>query len=262
MNKMIYKIVSAIVIAVLFAACSAGDGGMFGSNDKNDIANGEGGSMARMTIVGDYLYTVDVSSLKVFDISDPTNVMYLNTSDVGNNIETIFGFKNNLYIGSGNAVYIYSINDPEHPVLLETIQHMYSCDPVVANDTIAFSTIRTTSECRRNSWGVNELIIMDVENIHNIHVTHTYELGFEPYGIGLEDTIFFLCKGDQGIDVFDVKDFDQFVLPTPINHIGNIHAFDVIPYNDLLIVVGETGMELYNIADIANIQKLSGIYPD
>lgn len=256
------KYIAFAIIASIFASCSNDVGGL----DKSANPNGEGGSMARMTIVNDYLYTVDNQDLKVFNISDPSQVVFVKSVEIGRNIETLFGFKNSLYIGSGNAVYIYSISNPENPTQLEMIQHTYSCDPVVANDTIAFSTVRTTSTCRRNNWSANELLILDVSSLSNIHETHNYNLDFEPYGIGLEDTIFFLCKGEAGIDVFDSRDFFKNIfanqLPPTINTITGINAFDVIPYNDLLIVVGETGMILYDIKDIHNIKKLSGIYPD
>lgn len=272
MKKIVLKL-SFVLAAALFFSCSTGgndrsfsDNGMttFSSTSNKSPASGEGGSMARICILGDYMYAVDYASLKVFNISDPQNVQYLSSVDIGRNIETIFGFKNNLYIGSEIAVYIYDVTNPERPTQIEMIQHMTACDPVVANDTLAFATIRSTSECRPNQWGANQLILMDVRDVNNTVVTRTYDLSFSPFGIGLEDNEFFLCKGSAGIDVFHVNQFNNSPaqLPTPVSTIQGVDAFDVIPVNDVLIVVGSTGMTLYDISNVYNIQKLSEILPD
>ncbi|MGV3658020.1 MAG: hypothetical protein ACO1NX_08695 [Chitinophagaceae bacterium] len=53
-------------------------------------SSGTGGSMARFTIVGNYLYTVDKSDLKVFEIADPSNPVFKQTVPVGFEIETIY----------------------------------------------------------------------------------------------------------------------------------------------------------------------------
>lgn len=248
------------LIAILFSC----EEGFMDNADTKTAGSGKGGSMARMTIVNNYLYAVDGSNLKVFDISKPQNPVYSNDVEIGRNIETIFGFKNHLYIGSTNAVYIYNIDDPTNPQEVTMIQHLLSCDPVVANDTVAFSTIRTTSSCRWNTWSVNELLILDVSNMSNVYTQRSYQLDFSPFGLGLKDTTLFLCKGSEGIDLYDIRNLadplnNQLV---PFNQLDNVDAFDVIIHGDLLMVVGENGLIMYDITDLMNIQKLSEINPD
>ena len=68
--------------------------------------------MARFTIVGNYLYTVDKTDLKVFDIANPAAPVFRQTVPVGFEIETIFPFKDKLFIGSTSVVHIFSIADP------------------------------------------------------------------------------------------------------------------------------------------------------
>lgn len=259
---------SLLLLAGLVFVAFACDTGDFSQSDnigtEKSAGPGKGGSMARMTIVKNHLYAVDVNNLKVFDVSSPDNPVFKNDVKIGRNIETIFGFKNHLYIGSTEAVYIYNIDDPLNPKQLTMIQHVLSCDPVVANDTIAFSTIRSTSACRWNDWWANELLVLDVSNMNNVVQTHNYQLDFSPYGLGLKDTTLFLCKGDEGIalyDIRDVADSKNWSLSS-FNTITGIDAFDVIIHGDLLMVVGEDGLLLYDITDLMNIQKLSEINPD
>src|SRR5215211_1413637 len=85
--------------------------------DTNMISGptGQGGSLARFTIMGDYLYTVDKENLKVFDISNAAQPVFKRTVPVGFEIETIFPFGDRLFIGSTSEVHIFSISDPSNP---------------------------------------------------------------------------------------------------------------------------------------------------
>ena len=69
-----------IFLVILFGCESSSDsvnfGGLSGSNDfsgGSESGTGIGGSMARFTISGDYLYTVDSWNLNTFEITDPIN---------------------------------------------------------------------------------------------------------------------------------------------------------------------------------------------
>ena len=56
-------------------------------------------------------------------------------STVGWNIETIFPYKTNLYIGSTTGVFIFNTNNPYRPHQISAFSHVTGCDPVVcAND--------------------------------------------------------------------------------------------------------------------------------
>ena len=68
--------------------------------------------MSRFSIVNDYLYAVNNSSIKVLDISAVNDPQLQNTVGVGWNIETIYPFKNKLFIGSSNGMFIFDIIQP------------------------------------------------------------------------------------------------------------------------------------------------------
>ena len=60
---------------------------------------GAGGSMARFAIMNDRLYTVTNADLDVFNISNPNDPQRGNRIQLGWDIETIYPFRNNLFIG-------------------------------------------------------------------------------------------------------------------------------------------------------------------
>lgn len=260
-GKWRFYVMAAILIIVPFACDKAPSDAI---SDGKSAGEGKGGSMARMTILGDYLYAVDGTSLKVFHVKNPQSPQYVNDVHIGRDIETIFGFNNYLYIGSVAAVYIYDVAQPQHPVLISTIEHVLSCDPVVANDTIAFSTIRSTSQCRFDQWDPNQLLVIDVENMNDIKKTHAYQLNFSPFGLGMKDTTLFLCKGEHGIELLDIRELAKKGNHSlnPFNQITGIDAFDVIIHQNLLMVVGKDGLIFYDISDLYNINELSRIIPD
>ena len=67
-----------------------------------------------------------------------------NKVNVGSwNVETIFPFKDKLFIGSQNGMFVYNINNADNPSLVGQFSHVQSCDPVIADDDYAYVTLRT-----------------------------------------------------------------------------------------------------------------------
>jgi len=77
-----------------------------------------------------------------------------------------------------------------------------------------------------------------------------------PYGLGIDDNILFVCDGDAGLKIYNASDpltIDENMLA----HFPDIQAYDVIPINGILILIGEDGIYQYDYQDIENIQLLS-----
>ena len=87
------------------------------SNNEAQVptVDGQGGSLARFTLKGNYLYTVDDFGLNVFNVSNTSDPVKVNSVPIGFNIETLFGYKDYLYIGSQNGMFIYDLVNPEFP---------------------------------------------------------------------------------------------------------------------------------------------------
>lgn len=242
MKKLIY-----ILLAIAIFSCESD------SNNSNDAVSdvGQGGSLATFTILNDYLYAVDNQSLKVFNISSITNPVLVNQTFIGFNIETLVSYKDYLYIGSRNGMFIYETSNPEDPKQLSSVQHFTACDPVIANNTHAFVTLDSSAGCGNN---ISALQIYNVEDVTKPILISQRNL-IAPKGLGLYGNYLFVC--DDEVKVFDISDPEN----SKLAHSIDISAFDVIIQNNHLIVVGNNQLNQYALdtTDITNTPLLSNI---
>lgn len=221
-------------LIVVLASCSMSEKSDLGGN-----TTGTGGSLARFTFTGDYLYTVNQNSLTSILVSDAANPVKVGSVSLGIFAETIFPYENKLLLGTQTGMYIYGLTDPVHPVMLNYAEHLRSCDPVVAENGFAYVTLNTGNQ--RCSWGLNELQIYDIRDISNIKLKSTFSLS-TPLGLAIHNDSLFVC--DNGVKIYNVADKQSPVL---LNHISNEDAIDVIYNHGYLIVIGATGLHQYKI---------------
>ncbi len=234
-------------IITLGAGCSeSNDSAMLASGDGN--ATGQGGSMARFAISGDHLYTVDQNKLNLFSIANPTDPTKLKDVPLGFGVETIFPYSDKLFIGTQNGMYILSIQDPATPRVLSHYSHVVSCDPVVTDGRYAYITLSTGTACRR---AINELQIVDLQNISNPQLIKQYSMT-NPKGLGIENNNLFVA--DNGLKRYDATD----VMNLKLKQHFPIKAYDVIPNNGNLLVIGDDGFYQYSYAN-NNLELLSKI---
>ncbi len=200
---------------------------------------GDGGSLARFKIVGDYLYAVDSHNINVFGIQDLNNPTDLPDVFAGFDIETIFNRGDQLFLGSMRGMYIYDIKDPATPTLISEFEHGTACDPVVVDGDHAFVTLRGGNNCGATESG---LFIVDISDIENPVLQKEYRMD-EPYGLGIKDEKIFICDGNSGLKVYDKTDVDNLQL---LNHFKDINTFDVVPLQNHLLMIGDGVLYQYN----------------
>jgi len=207
-------------------------------------AAGAGGSTARFTIAGNYLYVVDNAKLKAFDISNTTAAPVLkSTTNVGINIETIFPYQDKLFIGSSNAMHIFSLTNPEKPTKLAQADYIIrmSCDPVVAKDSTAYATLNSSGPC---GGGGSQLVVYDIKDITKPVLKTTRQLT-APHGLGISDSALYVCDGASGLLVYNTR---NTYAPQLLRTINGETFFDVIPYGNILICQVSSGIALYDIS--------------
>lgn len=247
------NILTALVFASLvsfFLGCSAEKSADVSPNGQT----GTGGSMARFAIVGDALYCVLPDKLQVYDISTPTNPVAKSVVSLGMGLETIFPYKNNLFIGASNGMYIFDNQQPDAPTLLSTYTHVQSCDPVVVQGNYAYVTLRGGAACRRFAT-LSSLDVVDISDLKNPRLVHTQNLQ-TPYGLGVDGTQLFVCEGDYGLKIFDITQPTQ---PKLQQTLGEVKSFDVIPLNKTLLVTGDGGFLQYSYQNNGKMELLSKI---
>ncbi len=210
------------------------------ANDSD--GTGQGGSLARFKIVGDYLYAVDSHKINVFEISDLENPRDLDDVFAGFDIETIFNRGNYLFLGSMRGMYIYDITSPAVPTQVSIFEHGTACDPVVVDDNYAYVTLRGGSLCGATESG---LYIVDISTIEAPELKVMYPMD-EPYGLGIKEEKLFICDGSSGLKVYDKSNVPD--LPQ-LNHFKDIVTFDVIPLEELLLMVGDGILYQYEYLD-------------
>ena len=213
---------------------------------------GKGGSMARFTIVYKRLYTVSNSDLNVFNIAIPNDPVYSKKVNVGWNIETIFPFKDKLFIGSQNGMFVYNISNVDNPSLVGQFSHVQSCDPVIADDDYAYVTLRTGSACFGNA---NQLDVLQLNSFTNPTLVKSYPFT-NPHGLSKDGNLLFICDGSDGLKIYDASDVNNLQL---IRQFSNIETYDVIAYNHIALVVAKDGLYQYDYSDVNNIHLISKI---
>jgi hypothetical protein len=220
------------------------------NNSAESASTGKGGSLARFAIVGNYLYLVDYATIEVYDIS--TSIAFKRKGVfVGFAIETIFPYKDKLFIGSRDGMYIYSIADPKRPEKLSTARHLRSCDPVVADGNLSYVTLRG-GPC---GPAIDGLYIYDVKDITNPSQLSLLELS-NPSGLGVKDSVVFVCRGQYGLTAVNAKDPSH---PKEMYTINDANFTDVIPYENILICYVSDGLLLYDISNLKNIVKVGNV---
>lgn len=221
----------------------------------NGSGPGLGGSLARFAISLDHLYILDGSDLRVVDVSTETNPQIGTRQSVSWDIETIFPYSDKLFIGSRSGMHIFDISSPESPSLVSTYAHVSSCDPVVVDGDYAYVTLRSGNPTYQGFS--NQLEVIDIKDLSNPQLLETYSMT-NPHGLGIDDNILFICDGDAGLKVYDASDIHSISDHLLAAH-KNINAYDVIPYNNVLIMIGDDGIFQYNYANPEKITLLSHI---
>jgi hypothetical protein len=222
------------------------------SGESSSMSVGIGGSMARFTICDNFLYTVDQYNLKVFDIDELSNPLLVSDQSIGWDIETVFQYQKKLFFGTTTGMLIYDISNPASPNYVSTYSHIRSCDPVVVEGDYAYVTLRAGNLCGE---ATSQLDVINVSNIEKPKWEQSYPMQ-EPYGLGVDNKTLFVCDGGAGLKVYNADDPKNLV---KIGWFSDINAFDVIPYNGILMMIGTGGLYQYDYTGPENMSLLSHI---
>lgn len=227
-----------------------------GSSPIGGGSIGKSGSMARFGIYDNYLYAATNYQLCLFNVSTPAKPVKEGIQNLNGNIETMFIHDGYIFFGAPNGMMVYSLKIPSLPQHAGTYSHITSCDPVVVQDSIAYVTLRAGTACM---GGVNRLDIIKMSHGYSEYeLLASYSMS-EPYGLGIDKDVLFVCDGKAGLKVIDPTQRD----PSGdwiIAHFPEIQTYDVIPVNGYLFLIGNDGFYLYDYSDIKNI-KQTGYIP-
>ncbi|MCL6259333.1 hypothetical protein M3O96_09555 [Aquiflexum sp. TKW24L] len=242
-----------------------GWGGWWGRPEFSSFANdsgskgggqsyGQGGSMARFTLMSAHLYAVDQHSLRVFDVSKEDEPTFIKNIELGWGIETIFPFQEKLFIGSTTGMHIYDASTPSDPKKMAEYSHFTACDPVVVNENYAFVTLRNGEFCRQ---GVNELQVLDIKDPYNPKLLKSYTM-LNPHGLALAGDYLYIAEGQHGLKSFNVADVMN-IDKNQLEFLKSMKSVDIIPGPKSLIVIGPDGVCQFDYSTPSVLKPLSCI---
>jgi hypothetical protein len=232
-----------LVIPLILTGCAMSE-----KNDTGGDVSGKGGSLARFTISGDYLYTVDQTSLQTISIADVEHPKKVADKSLGIYTETIYPYQNSLLLGTETGMFVFDLGNPASPQQITYFQHIRSCDPVVAQNGFAYITLNTSNQRCFN--GTNELQIVDISNLNSPQPVKTINLT-SPAGLDINNDTLYVCN--EGLKIFNVADKQN---PVEINYITGLEAQDVICDQGRIIVIANDGLYQYKQTAVG-FQKIS-----
>jgi hypothetical protein len=225
------------------------------ANSADKGSSGVGGSMARFMLNNQYLHSVaQPYVLKTIDVSTPDNMVATDSISTWREMETLFKYNNNLFIGTTTGMIIYSLEDPAHPEFVSEINHINSCDPVVVENDIAYVTLRSGNFCMNIT---NQLDVIDISDIKNPKLLKSYPM-FNPHGLGIDNGTLFICDGADGLKVYNAAN-PLAIQSNRIAHFPGIDTYDVIPLGNILLMIGQDGLFQYDYSDPTKIVLISHI---
>ncbi|WP_075555855.1 LVIVD repeat-containing protein [Parabacteroides timonensis] len=220
------------------------------SGGNSGVSTSVNGSMSRFGFYQNYLYVVLNNQMSIFDLSGDKPIKAVDNMHVGGNVETIFSYKDYMFMGTPTGMLIYSVADPLKPEYQSMMWHVYGCDPVVVEDDIAYVTVHAGNNCGQN---FNELIILDVKDVKNPQPIVSYTMT-KPKGLGIDNGTLFLC--DDGLKIYNASD-PQTLMANRLAHYSGMEGYDVIPHDNVLMMIADDGIYQYDYSNLKEIKQLS-----
>jgi len=216
---------------------------------------GVAGSMARFMLNNEYLYLIANSSvLRTVDTGSGNEMQVTDSIKVSRDMETLYRLDDKLFIGTTTGMLIYSLDNPGAPDYISSYDHITACDPVVTDGEYAYVTLRTGNMCGGNQ---DLLEVIDITSISNPYLVKSYPM-FNPHGLGIDGNLLFVCDGEAGLKIYD-RDDPLDIINNKLAHYPDIDAFDLIPVNGILMLIGDDGIYQYDYSDVLNIEQISHI---
>jgi len=235
------------LLSLIYIGC--GGGSDSSSSSSSTSSTSKAGSMSRFAVSGDYLYTINQREMNILDISDAKNPKKVSKISVPFDVETLFSYKQNLYVGSESGLYIYDNKEPTQPVRVASFSHAQSCDPVVIFEDIAYVTLSSGNNCWNKEREVNRLEIVDVQDPYNPKIIRAIDM-FEPKGLAVDDGKLFLCDGEAGLKVFELsREVDNNRTDIKLKSLETqegIDCYDVIADKKNLIVSNQENIRQFD----------------
>lgn len=232
------KVKTALITLVSVLTIACGDGSSSGSDSGS---TGRGGSTARMTIQGDYLYAIAGSEVQLFSIQQPQAPNPWARVQVAWDIETLFPYGDYLLIGAASGMHIMDNRDPASPQYLAEFTHAQARDPVVAHEGYAYVTLKS------DGFGLaNQMDVVDIRDIYNPRLVKSIAMQ-GPAGLTVGSNDLYVCDDIAGLKIFDLSDREN---PAVVDTITDVNCNDVLADRGILYVITDNALMQYDYTQV------------
>ena len=242
--------IALLCVVLVISGCSESNSNSTTSSDGTstgtDDTVGIGGSTARMTIAGEYLYAIAGDEVQLFDISQPGSANPWTKIRIDWDIQTLFPYGDYLLVGAADGVHILDNTDQASPRYISDFTHARAQDPVVAANDVAYVTLQSTAQFIDAS---DQMDVIDISDITQPTLIDTIPMQ-SPEGLSVDNGRLFVCDGIAGVKIFDVTAPRE---PDVVGGIRDIECNDVIAQGDLLYLITDDSLLQYDIEELPPI---------
>lgn len=165
---------------------------------------GDAGSATSIAVNGNYCYLAcGGGGLKIFDITDPSNPVYVKSVKEGNlSVGRIFISGNYLYNANANDLQVFDVSNATEPVYKGKVNGANGAKFIYIEGNYLYA--------RFNSLYNDHLIIFDITNPIDAVKKGDYQLpdttSYSPRDLYVSGNYAYLAEGDDGLFIVDVTD--------------------------------------------------------
>jgi len=240
------KLKLLLLLFILTSACAFGQSKI--SLQKISHIDGNFNDIA---VRGDRLYTLVDTSLKIYDINNPSSLKFLAGYDTKRKAEKIAVYKDYVYIADteGGALFlsVADINDIYVKLSYNSKEHQnYG---VVVKEDISYE-----------ADGTKGLNIVDISDPYNAFIISTFSNLSDARDIAIKDDYLYIADGKEGLKIVNISDIKNPYLIKDYDTSG--FAFDIKIKDDIAYIADKNSLETIDISNPFEPFTLPNDYQD
>ena len=233
-----------LLSCLVFQGCGEGSGA--GGASQSGSGSGptsvsQSGSTAAMATYKNAIYTLINGLIIVSDIESEDNSNRYSFGDPF--AETLYVYRDYLYVAGLLDVSIYDISEPLIPRRVSNYDHARACDPVIVSDDIGYITLRSRPECTQDE--INRLEIVDFSDPKNPVQLTNFVMDF-PHGLAKSPDHLAVCQEEFGLTFLNVDDIDAIEVTLQDE---TYNCFDLFYRDDTFFVTATDGIYQLELID-------------
>lgn len=214
--------------------------------------SGLSNSLSRLRVSNNQVYTLLGKSIGVYQFTNPIAPIKLNTIATNKTAETLFLHKEMLFAVGKKETQLFSLEKPESPAFLSSTEHWTSSSSAVLHNKKVILTHHTSTDNKTES---DQLSVLDLQNVYEPKVQFSFAMT-NPLGLALYKQHLYICDGNAGLKIHK-SDTSQKMTSRAEMQYPEIHAVDIIPLKNTLLLIFDDGIKQYAVEKNNTLKEIS-----